>query len=175
MPTELNGKLLFLDKANFEIILFNLASFPKDTTYYIKLDDDRLRFLKNQYLLLQPVAYYYSFTGNDNLTMAKETHYIDTAVFVKFKIIKYDYELSYLLKKSVLKGFNRVIDDNNYFAYLPKINELNHWDNYIVSTPHHTITLKKGQSFDDFKLNLHYDNSGQDRIRYAEGEHHKNR
>lgn len=175
MATEISGKLFYLDKANFEIILYNLDTFPQDTNYYIKLNDERLRFLKNQYLLLHPVAYYYSFSGNDNLTMAKSTQYVDTVVFVKFKIIKYDYDLTYLLKKSVLKGFNRVIDDNKFFSYLPKVNELNHWDNFIVSTPHHTITIKKGQSFDDFKLNLHFDLSGQDRTRYAEGEHHKNR
>ena len=51
------------------------------------------------------------------------------------------YSYDKLVSKSRLKGFGRVIDDNNYFSSVPLINQLTHWDNGVIVTPNYQTEI----------------------------------
>ena len=51
------------------------------------------------------------------------------------------YSFEKLTSKSKLKGFGRVIDDNNYFSRIPLVNEVVHWDNGVIVTPNYQMNI----------------------------------
>lgn len=62
-------------------------------------------------------------------------------LYIRFKIVGAYYSFEKLNSKSKLKGFGRVIDDNNYFSRIPLVNELTHWDNGVIITPNYQMAL----------------------------------
>ena len=156
------------------------GAFPvsSDGLYYFRKETDRLQGLSGLYLKLQPVRFYYA--TNQGLKWAvysvENLQEIDpkSIIFATFKIIDTYYSLEKLNSKSKLKGFSRVIDDNEYFSKIPLINQLTHFDNgiiyssdYIVETsydqerqaytvnfPDHVIIRDLQKNWDKFKLNF---------------------
>lgn len=65
-----------------------------------------------------------------------------------------------LLKRSKLKGFRHVIDDNRYIDRIPLINELTHKDNGVISYQKIETYYKiaKGDNWRDFELAHSTDN-----------------
>ena len=156
------------------------AAFPvsSDGLYYYRKETDRLQGLSGLYLKLQPIRFYYA--TNQGLKWA--VYSVDSLedidptsiVFATFKIIGTYYSLEKLSNKSKLKGFSRVIDDNEYFSNIPLINQLTHFDNgilyssdYMVETsydqerqaypinfPDHVIIRELQKNWDKFKLNF---------------------
>ena len=156
------------------------GAFPvsSDGLYYFRKETDRLQGLSGLYLKLQPVRFYYatdkglkwSVYSVDNLAEINPT----SIIFATFKIIGTYYSLEKLNSKSKLKGFSRVIDDNEYFSKIPLINQLTHFDNgiiyssdYIVETsydqerqaypvkfPDHVKILDFQKNWDKFDLDI---------------------
>ena len=163
-----------------ELTLMSFPSFTlaDDQLYYFQSGSKRLGHLKHTYLKLEPISWHYE--SNEGKKWTIETLYnqpttIPKALaFVRFKIIGVYYSLDKLLSKSKLKGFSRVIDDNNYFSNIPLINQLTHFDNgilyssdYIVETsydqerqaypvnfPDRVIMRELQKNWDKFKLNF---------------------
>ena len=156
------------------------GSFPvsSDGLYYYRKQTDRLQDLSCLYLKLQPVRFYYA--TNQGIKWAvysvENLQDIDpkSVIFASFKIIGTYYSLEKLNSKSKLKGFSRIIDDNEYFSKIPLINQLTHFDNgilyssdYIVETsydqerqaypvnfPDRVKILDLQKNWDKFKLNF---------------------
>ena len=156
------------------------GAFPvsSDGLYYFRKETDRLQGLSGLYLKLQPVRFYYA--TNQGLKWAvysvENLQEIDpkSIIFATFKIIGTYYSIEKLNSKSKLKGFSRIIDDNEYFSKIPLINQLTHFDNgiiyssdYIVETsydqerqaytvnfPDHVIIRDLQKNWDKFKLNF---------------------
>ena len=156
------------------------GTFPvsSDGLYYFRKETDRLQGLSGLYLKLEPVRFYYG--TNQGLKWSvysvENLQEIDpkSIIFATFKIIGTYYSLEKLNSKSKLKGFSRVIDDNEYFSKIPLINQLTHFDNgilyssdYIVETsydqerqaypvnfPDHVKMLDLQKNWDKFDLNI---------------------
>ena len=107
-----------------------------DGLYYFRKETNRLQDLSGLYLKLQPIRFYYA--TNQGIKWAvysvENLQEIDpkSIIFATFKIIGTYYSLEKLNSKSKLKGFSRVIDDNEYFSNIPLINQLTHFDNGIL-------------------------------------------
>lgn len=130
-----------------ELTLMSFPSFTlaDDHLYYFQSGSKRLGHLKHTYLKLEPISWHYASKEGEKWTI--ETLYNQPTTppkalaFVRFKIIGVYYSLDKLLSKSKLKGFSRVLDDNNYFSRVPLINELVHWDNGVLITPNTQISI----------------------------------
>lgn len=175
------AKLLSYDSTLNMLTLhgFN-GAFPVSSNglYYYRKETDRLQGLSGLYLKLQPIRFYYA-TNQDlkwsvySVDSLQDIH-PKSVIFVTFKIIGTYYSLEKLNSKSKLKGFSRVIDDNEYFSKIPLINQLTHFDNgilyssdYIVETsydqerqaypihfPDHVKTLDLQKYWDKFDLTI---------------------
>ena len=176
------------------------GAFPVSSNglYYFRKETDRLQGLSGLYLKLQPVRFYYA--TNQGIKWAvysvENLQEIDpkSIIFATFKIIGTYYSLEKLNSKSKLKGFSRVIDDNEYFSNIPLINQLTHFDNgilyssdYIIKTsydlerqaypihfPNHVKTLDLPKYWDKFDLDIHVNQLENHIIKMAGGEGHKN-
>lgn len=156
------------------------GAFPASTDglYYFRKETDRLQGLSGLYLKLQPIRFYYatnqglkwSVYSVDNLQAIEPKD----VIFATFKIIGAYYSIEKLKSKSKLKGFSRVIDDNEYFSKIPLINQLTHFDNgilyssdymletsydqerqaYPVHFPDHVKTLDLQKYWDKFDLDI---------------------
>ena len=193
------SKLLSYDSTLNMLTLhgFN-GAFPvsSDGLYYRK-ETDRLQDLSGLYLKLQPVRFYYA--TNQGIKWAvysvENLQEIDpkSIIFATFKIIGTYYSIEKLNSKSKLKGFSRVIDDNEYFSKIPLINQLTHFDNgilyssdYIVETiynlerqaypvhfPDHVKMLDLQKYWDKFDLNIFVNEREKHIIKMTGGKGHE--
>lgn len=142
------AKILKYDSMLEELTLMSFTNFTlsDDQLYYYQSGSKRLGQLKHTYLKLEPISWHYYSHENEKWkieTLYNQPKNIPNAlIFIRFKIIGVYYSLDKLLSKSKLKGFSRVLDDNNYFSRTPIINELVHWDNGVLITPNTQITIK---------------------------------
>ena len=175
------------------------GAFPvsSDGLYYFRKETNRLQGLSGLYLKLQPVRFYYA--TNQGIKWAvysvENLQEIDpkSIVFATFKIIGAYYSLEKLNSKSKLKGFYRVIDDNEYFSNIPLINQLTHFDNgilyssdymlktsydkerqaYPVNFPDHVKILDLQKNWDKFDLNISVNELEKPIVKMAGGEGHE--
>lgn len=168
-----------------------------DGLYYFRKETDRLQDLSGLYLKLQPVRFYYATNQGvkwkvysvDNLQDIDQ----QAIIFATFKIIGTYYSLEKLNSKSKLKGFSRIIDDNEYFSNIPLINQLTHFDNgilyssdYIIETiynlerqpypvhfPDHVKMLDLQKNWDKFDLDILVNELENHIIKMAGGKGHK--
>ena len=176
------------------------GAFPVSSNglYYYRKETDRLQGLSGLYLKLQPVRFYYA--TNQGLKWVvysvENLQEIDpkSIIFATFKIIGTYYSLEKLNSKSKLKGFSRVIDDNEYFSNIPLINQLTHFDNgilyssdYLIKTsynldrqaypvqfPAHVKMLVLRKYWDKFNLDIHVNKLENPIVKMAGGKGHEN-
>ena len=176
------------------------GAFPVSSNglYYYRKETDRLQGLSGLYLKLQPVRFYYA--TNQGLKWAvysvENLQEINpqSIIFATFKIIGTYYSLEKLNSKSKLKGFSRIIDDNEYFSKIPLINQLTHFDNgilyssdYIVETsydnerqaypvhfPGRVIIRELQKNWDKFNLDIHVNELENHIVKMAGGKGHEN-
>ena len=175
------SKLLSYDSTLNIMTLYGFnGAFPvsPDGLYFYRKETDRLQDLSGLYLKLQPVRFYYATNQGIKWVVysVENLQEIDpkSIIFATFKIIGTYYRLEKLNSKSKLKGFSRVIDDNEYFSKIPLINQLTHFDNgilyssdYIVETsydlerqaypvnfPDRVIIRELQKNWDKFKLSF---------------------
>ena len=167
-----------------------------DGLYYFRKETARLQGLSGLYLKLQPVRFYYA----TNRGVEWQVYSVDniqnidpkSIIFATFKIIGTYYSIEKLNSKSKLKGFSRVIDDNEYFSNIPLINQLTHFDNgilyssdYIIETsydqerqaypvnfPDHVKMLDLQKKWDKFDLDILVNELENHIIKMAGGEGH---
>ena len=175
------------------------GAFPVSSNglYYYRKETDRLQGLSGLYLKLQPVRFYYATNQGVEWCVysVENLQEIDpkSIIFATFKIIGTYYSLEKLNSKSKLKGFSRIIDDNNYFSKIPLINQLTHFDNgilyssdyeiaiiydqerqaYPVNFPDRVIIRDLQKNWDKFKLNFSVKERENPIIKMAGGEGHK--
>ena len=175
------------------------GAFPvsSDGLYYYRKETDRLQDLSGLYLKLQPVRFYYA--TNQGIKWAvysvENLQEIDpkSIIFATFKIIGTYYSLEKLNSKSKLKGFSRIIDDNEYFSKIPLINQLTHFDNgilyssdymvetsydqerqaYLVNFPDRVIIRELQKNWDKFKLSFSVNEREKPIIKMTGGKGHK--
>ena len=175
------------------------GAFPisPDGLYFYRKETDRLQDLSGLYLKLQPVRFYYA--TNQGIKWAvysvENLQEIDpkSIIFATFKIIGTYYSLEKLNSKSKLKGFSRIIDDNEYFSKIPLINQLTHFDNgilyssdymvetsydqerqaYPVNFPDRVIIRELQKNWDKFKLNFSVNEREKPIIKMTGGKGHK--
>ena len=129
-----------------------------DGLYYFRKETDRLQGLTGLYLKLQPVRFCYA--TNQGLKWSvysvDRLHGIDpkSVIFATFKIIGTYYSLEKLNSKSKLKGFSRVIDDNEYFSNIPLINQLTHFDNGILYSSDYMVETSYDQERQAYHVNF---------------------
>ena len=155
------AKLLSYDSTLNMLTLhgFN-GAFPvsSDGLYYFRKETDRLQDLSGLYLKLHPVRFYYA--TNQGVKWAiysvENLQEIDptSIIFATFKIIGTYYSLEKLNSKSKLKGFSRVIDDNEYFANIPLINQLTHFDNGILYSSDYMVETSYNQERQAYPVNF---------------------
>ena len=193
-------KLLSYDSTLNSLTLhgFN-GAFPvsSDGLYYFRKETDRLQGLSGLYLKLQPVRFYYATNQGLKWTVYSVDSLQDiepkSVIFATFKIIGTYYSLEKLNSKSKLKGFSRVIDDNEYFSKIPLINQLTHFDNgilyssdymfetsydqerqsYPVNFPDHVKILDLQKNWDKFDLDILVNELENHVVKMAGGEGHK--
>ena len=182
-----------------ELTLMSFPSFilSDDQLYYFQSSSNRLGQLRNLYLKLEPISWHYQSHEGKKWTI--ETLYNQprvlpkALVFIRFKIIGAYYSLEKLFSKSKLKGFSRVIDDNEYFSSIPLINQLTHFDNgiiysskymlktsynlerqaYPVHFPDHVKMLDLQKNWDKFDLDILVNELENHVVKMAGGEGHK--
>ena len=175
------------------------GAFPVSSNglYYYRKETDRLQDLSGLYLKLQPVRFYYA--TNQGIKWAvysvENLQEIDpkSIIFATFKIIGTYYSIEKLNSKSKLKGFSRVIDDNEYFSKIPLINQLTHFDNgilyssdymvetsydqerqaYPVNFPDRVIIRELQKNWDKFKLSFSVNEREKPILKMTGGEGHK--
>lgn len=193
------SKLLSYDSTLHLITLYGFnGAFPlsSDGLYYFRKETDRLQGLKGLYLKLDPIRLYYATDQGlkwvvysvDNLQPINPKY----VIFATFKIAGAYYSLESLNRKSKLKGFSRVIDDNEYFAKIPLINQITHFDNgilyssdymvastydqerqaYPVHFPDHVKVLDLQKNWDKFKLEISVDELENPVLKMTGGEGH---
>ena len=194
------AKLLSYDSALNIMILHGFSgAFPvsSDGLYYFRKETDRLQGLSGLYLKLQSIRFYYATNQGLNWTVYSVDNLAEinpaSIIFATFKIIGTYYSLEKLNSKSKLKGFSRVIDDNDYFSNIPLINQLTHFDNgilyssdymletsydlerqaYPVNFPDHVKILDLQKNWDKFKLSFSVNEREKPVIKMAGGEGHK--
>lgn len=133
--------------------------------YYFKNEKEHIfpRSWYNKFILVRLYAMYPSGEddlGNPWIPVHGETITQYTVNYWFYVLNVYDDE-SVFYKNGVmthvpyLKGFRDVVNDNNYYAKMPLINEVTHWDNGIVSNSKVTVDYKLAENPDnwfDFKL-----------------------
>lgn len=174
-----NAKILKYDRMLEEITLFSFQDFvyAEDGLYYIKSASKRLGDLSKLWLKLKPISYHFESIEDETFWSIRKSYKpllsTKALLYIRFKIVGAYYSFEKLNSKSKLKGFGRVIEDNNYFSRIPLVNELTHWDNGVIVTPNYQMALSgfkdgrvtiNGQSFLDdwasFKINVTNDRKG---------------
>ena len=146
-----SAKILKYDSMLEEITLFSFQNFefdPEDT-YYIHVNSRRLGELSKLWIKLKAISYHFESLEDGAIWSIRKTfsHPISLKAlsFIRFKIVGSYYSFERLNSKSRLKGFGRVIDDNNYFSRIPLVNELTHWDNGVIITPNYQMSIENLQ------------------------------
>ena len=166
--TIANENLVSYDKYLAQLLIKVPQDFQpeSDELYYFKATNPRYgKRVKNLYIKARAVMYYYAdkstaerwgITSSRSAVVNKPITAVTTSgkdldclCFIRFKILGVFYSKDKLLSKSKLKGFGRVIDDNEYFSRIPIINELTHWDNGVLTS-------------NNFKFNRVYGKDGED-------------
>lgn len=174
-----NAKILKYDSMLEEITLFKFQDFAyaEDGLYYIHVASKRLGDLSKLWLKLKPISYHFESIEDETFWTIRKSYKpllsTKALLYIRFKIVGAYYSFEKLNSKSKLKGFGRVIDDNNYFSRIPLVNELTHWDNGVIVTPNYQMALSgfkdgrvaiHGQQFLDdwatFKINVTNDRKG---------------
>ena len=142
-----NAKILKYDSMLEEITLFSFQDFDysDDGLYYIQSNSRRLGDLAKLWIKLKPISYHYESIENETFWTIRKSYQplqsIKALLFIRFKIVGAYYSFERLTSKSKLKGFARVIDDNNYFSRIPLVNEVVHWDNGVIITPNYQMNI----------------------------------
>lgn len=142
-----NAKILKYDSMLEEISLFSFQDFvyAEDGLYYIKSASKRLGDLSKLWLKLKPISYHFESIEDETFWTIRKSYKplssTKALLYIRFKIVGAYYSFEKLNSKSKLKGFGRVIDDNNYFSRIPLVNELTHWDNGVIVTPNYQMAL----------------------------------
>ena len=130
-----------------EITLFSFQDFAysDDGLYYIQSNSRRLGDLSKLWIKLKPIGYHYESIENEAFWSIRKSYQplqsTKALLFIRFKIVGAYYSFERLTSKSKLKGFARVIDDNNYFSRIPLVNEVVHWDNGVIVTPNYQMAI----------------------------------
>ncbi|UVY23592.1 MAG: hypothetical protein [Bacteriophage sp.] len=151
--TIANDNLVSYDKYLAQLLIKVPQDFTPepDELYYFKVSNPRYgKRVKNLYIKARAVMYYYAdkstaehwgITSTRSKVVNKPLTAVTTSgdelnclCFIRFKVLGVYYSKEKLLSKSKLKGFGRVIDDNEYFSRIPIINELTHWDNGVLTS-----------------------------------------
>lgn len=142
-----SAKILKYDSMLEELTLFNFQGFefdPEDI-YYIHVTSKRLGNLSKLWLKLKPISYHFESLEDGAIWSIRKTFKrpisLKALSHIRFKIVGSYYSYEKLTSKSKLKGFGRVIDDNNYFSHTPLVNELTHWDNGVIVTPNYQMNV----------------------------------
>ena len=142
-----NAKILKYDSMLEEITLFSFQDFAysDDDLYYIQSNSRRLGDLAKLWIKLKPISYHYESLENETFWTIRKSYQplqsTKALLFIRFKIVGAYYSFERLTSKSKLKGFGRVIDDNNYFSRMPLVNEVVHWDNGVIVTPNYQMNI----------------------------------
>lgn len=142
-----SAKILKYDSMLEEITLFSFQDFAysDDGLYYIRSNSRRLGDLAKLWIKLKPISYHYESIENETFWTIRKSYQplqsIKALLFIRFKIVGAYYSFERLTSKSKLKGFARVIDDNNYFSRIPLVNEVVHWDNGVIVTPNYQMNV----------------------------------
>lgn len=142
-----SAKILKYDSMLEEITLFSFQDFAysDDGLYYIHVTSKRLGDLSKLWIKLKPISYHYESIENETFWTIRKSYQplqsIKALLFIRFKIVGAYYSFERLNSKSKLKGFARVIDDNNYFSRIPLVNEVVHWDNGVIVTPNYQMAI----------------------------------
>lgn len=142
-----SAKILKYDSMLEEITLFSFQDFTysDDGLYYIQSNSRRLGDLSKLWIKLKPISYHYESIENETFWSIRKSYQplqsIKALLFIRFKIVGAYYSFERLTSKSKLKGFARVIDDNNYFSRIPLVNEVVHWDNGVIITPNYQMNI----------------------------------
>lgn len=141
-----NAKILKYDSMLEEITLFSFQDFSySDGLYYIQSNSRRLGDLAKLWIKLKPISYHYESIENETFWTIRKSYQplqsLKALLFIRFKIVGAYYSFERLTSKSKLKGFARVIDDNNYFSRIPLVNEVVHWDNGVIVTPNYQMAI----------------------------------
>lgn len=166
--TIANENLVSYDKYLAQLLIKVPQDFQPepDELYYFKVSNPRYgKRLKNLYVKARAVLYYYAdastaerwgITSTRSKVVNKQLTTVTTSgddlnclCFIRFKVLGVYYSKEKLLSKSKLKGFGRVIDDNEYFSRIPIINELTHWDNGVLTSNNFKFTTKYEKPWDD--------------------------
>ena len=142
-----SAKILKYDSMLEEITLFSFQDFAysDDVLYYIHVTNKRLGDLSKLWIKLKPISYHYESIEDQTFWTIRKSYQplqsIKALLFIRFKIVGAYYSFEKLTSKSKLKGFGRVIDDNNYFSRIPLVNEVVHWDNGVIITPNYQMNI----------------------------------
>ena len=142
-----SAKILKYDSMLEEITLFSFQDFAyaDDGLYYIHMTSRRLGDLSKLWIKLKPISYHYESIEDQTIWTIRKSYQplqsIKALLFIRFKIVGAYYSFERLNSKSKLKGFARVIDDNNYFSRIPLVNEVVHWDNGVIVTPNYQMNI----------------------------------
>lgn len=142
-----SAKILKYDSMLEEITLFSFQDFAysDDGLYYIQSNSRRLGDLAKLWIKLNPISYHYESIENETFWSIRKSYQplqsTKALLFIRFKIVGAYYSFERLTSKSKLKGFARVIDDNNYFSRIPLVNEVVHWDNGVIVTPNYQMAI----------------------------------
>nr|DAL82513.1 MAG TPA: hypothetical protein [Caudoviricetes sp.] len=142
-----NAKILKYDSMLEEVTLFNFQDFiySDDGLYYIHLESKRLGDLSKLWIKLKPISYHFESIENQTFWSIRKSYQplqsTKALLYIRFKIVGAYYSFEKLTSKSKLKGFGRVIDDNNYFSRIPLVNEVVHWDNGVIVTPNYQMAI----------------------------------
>ena len=142
-----SAKILKYDSMLEEITLFSFQDFAysDDGLYYIHVTSKRLGDLSKLWIKLKPISYHYESIEDQTFWTIRKSYQplqsIKALLFIRFKIVGAYYSFEKLTSKSKLKGFGRVIDDNNYFSRIPLVNEVVHWDNGVIVTPNYQMNI----------------------------------
>lgn len=166
--TIANENLVSYDKYLAQLLIKVPQDFAPeaDELYYFKATNNRYgKRVKNLYIKARVVMYYYadkstaerwgisssrSAVVNKPITAVTTSGKdLDCLCFIRFKILGIYYSKDKLLSKSKLKGFGRVIDDNEYFSRIPIINELTHWDNGVLTSNNFKFLAKYDKPWND--------------------------
>ena len=144
-----NAKILKYDSMLEEITLFSFQDFAyaDDGLYYIHVTSKRLGDLSKLWIKLKPISYHFESIENETFWSIRKSYQplqsTKALLYIRFKIVGAYYSFEKLTSKSKLKGFGRVIDDNNYFSRIPLVNELVHWDNGVIVTPNYQMSITR--------------------------------
>lgn len=166
--TIANDNLVSYDKYLAQLLIKVPQDFQpeSDELYYFKATNPRYgKRVKNLYIKARAVMHYYAdkstserwgITSTRSKVVNKPLTSVTTSgddlnclCFIRFKILGVYYSKDKLLSKTKLKGFGRVIDDNEYFSRIPIINELTHWDNGVLTSNNFKFLTKYEKPWDD--------------------------